>query len=54
MQVRSFAKEGAVQARYEGAQDAALSYALRSAALDACFFPLAGSLATGKQTYELA
>ena len=46
-QVRSFAKEGAMQASFEQAQQRTLQFGLRSAALEASFFPVHTSLATG-------
>jgi hypothetical protein len=51
VQVRSFAKEGAMAESYAAAQRATLRFGLRSAALEALFLPLNWSLATGDAVF---
>lgn len=51
LQVRSFAKEGAMLGSYEHAQQETLRFGLRSAALDGVFFPLNNALATGGRAH---
>lgn len=48
LQVRAFAKEGAMERRYDAAQRRTLGYGLRSAALDGAFMGVNSTVATGE------